>query len=333
MEGDAPDYIRCGARLSQGDIVRAPVSIVARARDLSSPPTDALTLRYEPLPLGDPAGLTIPAPGLQVGIKQAFLRVWYQPAVVVSPDCGIEKQTQPILVAPLLPASAYAQNELDGIRADTALAAFLLPPAAQLVYPDGTRSAWPECVVNLARMTAMTQGLIIPERFTALGPSQLDRLQERLIRFFALNELSSTGTVEAMTGRTIRTVRVLESSRRRHTVELTLDDGRLFVLYQEPRRNGPHLEVVVLRNGRFSRATIYATPSTDLVLRFENEDSSDHHIECRRVDLHPANLPTASTTEVTVHCPDEPCHVVIRDLDSDEILTIQVTESGASRLS
>ena len=175
-------------------------------------------------------------------------------------------------------------------------------------------------------MAAVTQGLITSQRCIALGPSQIDRLQERLIRYFALKEISSTGTVEAMTGRTIQMVHVLESSKHRHTVELTLDDGRLVVLYQEPRRKGPHLEAIVIKDSRFSRALIHAAPSTDLVLRFENEDGRDHHIECQNANLQPTQLPPASTTQVPLRCPDAPCDLVVRDTDSGQALTIQVAE-------
>jgi hypothetical protein len=274
--------------------------------------------RVPALTLDDPVGLALPLPSLLVGEEQVYVRAWYQLALVVSPDCGIAKGSLPVHVAPLRPAAGVPKNELDGLRADTSLNAFLLPSTESLTFTDGSQADWPEAVVDLARTTPITQGLIADQRLVALGESQVDRLQERLSRYFVLREISSTGSIEAAVGRRIIDVDVKGASKRRNAVTITLDDGSTLELYQEPRRRGPHLETIHIRQqGRFSRSELHAQVSTTLKLRFENDDSHDHYITCPEAGINSHHLPIG-TTDLTLQCPPVAGELVLQSVGHTE---------------
>ena len=111
------------------------------------------------------------------------------------------------------------------------------------------------------------------------------------------------------------TLRVAESSKKRHTVLLTFEDDSLLVLYQEPRRKGPHLQEVRLRNGAFSPPDILARADGNLVLRLENDDHrawqiaiSDNTIEQRKLD-------GGTTTEILIRAPANPGEIVVTNVD------------------
>jgi len=149
----------------------------------------------------------------------------------------------------------------------------------------------------------------------ALSDAQAERLRAAWVRFVALREISSTGTTAAIEGKRVTRVRVAESSKKRHTVLLTFEDDSLLVLYQEPRRKGPHLQEVRLRNGAFSPPDIIARADGDLVLRLENDDHrawqiaiSDNTIEQRKLD-------GGTTTEILIRAPANPGEIVVTNVD------------------
>jgi hypothetical protein len=303
------NYEPCGARLAQGDIVRAPVGAFVAIGDLQDP--SLLGAEGPPLNLGDPQGIAVSLPRLCLGPAEVVLRAWYLPAVVVSPDCAVDKRPTQLLVAPIAPLAAYPRAEQDGIRAGTFVAAFDLPAEPSLRLADGTIFSFPQAVVDLGRTVPVSPTLIEDQRMFSLGASHIDRLQETLVRYVALREISSTGTIAACVGKRVAQASTVESSKRRHTVVLTFEDDSSLVLYQEPRRAGDHLQSVAVRGGAFSPASIRAFIATNLVLRFENDDNRDWDISCPEVGVEARRVAAASTTEILVHCPEEPCDLMI----------------------
>lgn len=320
---DEANYAPLAPRLSQGDIVRAPIGVFARLADLAAPPP--LKTRSEPLTYGDPAGVTLTIPWRPAGRADAgaggdaedrlVLRAWYAPAVVVTPDCGIDKEPRQILLAPILPLAALAPADRDGVRAGTFLMALYLPADPAMVFADGSTFAFPDSCVDFTRTTAVTPGLLAGQRMVALSDAQRDRFQEAWVRFLAGREISSTGTLAAAAGKRVRAVDTLESSRRRHTVLFTFDDDSIAVVYQEPRRRGGHLQEVRVRNGAFDPPEVQALAGSHLVLRFENEDRRDWNLACPELGLDACRLAAASTTPVLVRCPAEPGELRLANRD------------------
>lgn len=147
----------------------------------------------------------------------------------------------------------------------------------------------------------------------ALAPGQVDRLHEAWVRFVALAEISSTGTIAAAQGRTLVSARTVQSSSRRHTVLLTFDDGTLLVLYQDPRRQGANVQSVHLGpGGTFNRAQVPGIVGQALVLRFENDTRQDWEVACPELGITPRKLAAGSTTDVLGQCPLEPGEVTLR---------------------
>jgi len=303
---DPLNYVPPGPRLSQGDIVRAPIGVFARAADLADP---AMVDDAPAAPAyGDPRGIALHVPwrslsGTEETAAQLVLRAWHFPAVVVTPDCGIDKEPAQILVAPVLPLVAAAPVDRDGVRAGTFLMACHLPADPEMIFADGSDFAFPESYVDLTRTTALAPQLVLDQRMVALSEAQCDRFQEAWVRFVAGRELSSTGTVDAAAGKRVRTVDTLESSRRRHTVLFTFEDDSVIVLYQEPRRRGDHLQEVRVRNGAFDPPEVQAVAGSTIVLRFENNDRRDWNLACPALGLESCRIAAASTTPVLVRCP------------------------------
>ena len=226
------NYRPCGARASQGDIVRAPIGMFSGFRDLDD--LSILDQSGPALEYGDRQGIAVSIPRLRAP-RATVLRAWYLPAVVVTPDCDIDKSGNQILLAPIYPTNWYDVDTQNGIRAGEYVSAFGLPAEPNMVAFDGSTFPFPYSVVELGQTTTVAPSLISRERIVTLSDSQLDRLHEAWVRFVALKELSSTGTIAAAVGKSITRVSVAESSRRRHTVVLTLDDGSVLVLYHQPR--------------------------------------------------------------------------------------------------
>ncbi|MBI3980194.1 MAG: hypothetical protein HY331_18620 [Chloroflexi bacterium] len=70
----------------------------------------------------------------------------------------------------------------------------------------------------------------------ALSAAHVERLQAYWVRFIALREISSTGTVAAAVGKRVARVKTVESTKKRHTVVLSFEDDSVLVLYQEAIR-------------------------------------------------------------------------------------------------
>ena len=236
------NYRPCGARLSQGDPVRAPVGVFARIDDIPDP--SILGEDGPPIKLGDLRGAASIVPRLRVSKAPVVLRAWYLLAVVISPDCDIDQGPAQVLIAPLMPLDAYSPGNQDAIKAGSLVAALDLPPDPDLRLADNSRTAFPHSVMSLRQVTPVAPGLIMSQRMVALSEHQIERLHNAWVRFVALRELSSTGTIATMVGKRVVDVSTVESSRRRHTVLLTLDDQSLVVVNQEPQRVAPHLQQI-----------------------------------------------------------------------------------------
>jgi hypothetical protein len=323
---DAANYVPCGPRLSQGDIVRAPSGVFVAAADLSNPAEPSAA--DGPIPFGEPAGLAMPIPRLTVGGLPVVLRAWYLPAVVVSPDCGIDKEPAQVLIAPILPLAAARLEDQDGIRSGTFLSAFDLPADPALELADGSNAPFPHSFVDLTRTVPLTPRLLGQQRMVALSDDQLDRLQESFVRFVALREIGSTGTVAAAAGKRVQQVATVESSRRRHTVVFSFDDGSIVVLYQDPRRRGDHLQTVAIQAGNFAPGQVQALAGTNLVLRFENNDRRDWHLFGKEAGIQAIRLAAAATTEVLIACPDHPEEIRLINADRrSSVLSVWVVDA------
>lgn len=292
--------------------MRAPVGIFVPESALADPAM--LDQEGPALPFGDPRGIALSLPRLVVGPEPLVLRAWYWPAVVVSPDCAIDKQPAQVLLAPVLPLHAYTAQDQDGLRAGTFPAAFDLPSEPELVLADGSTTSFPHSAVDLARSTAVSPELLLPQRMVALSERHIDRLHAAWVRYIAGREISSTGPVAAAVGKRVARITALESSKKRHTVLMVFEDGTLLVLYQEPRRAGAHLQPVRVRDGVFEPLRLQALAGTNLILRFENEDRRDWDVGCPALWNEAQRLPGGTTIELLARCPDEPDELTITNL-------------------
>lgn len=316
------NFVPLRARLAQGDIVRTPTAGFVRAHHLAD---RGLLDRTEPVDPGDKVGLAMRVPRLVIGGAALVLRARYTLAVVVSPDCAIDKENTPmVLVAPIFPPGATSPAEWDGIRAGTNLGAFDLPGEPALELPGEPPTELEESFVDLSWTTAVHKEIVQPERIVGLSLHHVDRLQAAWLRFIALRELSTVGTVAAAVNKTIAGVETIQSSGRRHTVVLTLHDGSTLVLYQEPRRKGDWVEPVHIHRARFDREFIDARTESRLVLRVENDDPRTWKIACAEVGLVARDLPGGSTTHVEVACPDSPADLRVQLLGADAVLVLRV---------
>jgi len=280
------NYVACEARIAQGDIVRAPSGIFVEAGGLADP--TLLDAPGPPLVAGDPWGIAQTLPRIQINRQSVILRAWHLPAVVVSPDCAIDQGPPQILLAPLFPLAALPVEQQNGVRSGTYLTAIDLPADEALEFLDGSVAPFPESYVDLQRIASVAPRLLGNQRMVALSDAQVERLRAAWVRFVALREISSTGSIAAIEGKRVTKVRVAESSKKRHTVLLTFEDDSLLVHYQEPRRKGPHLQEVRLRNGAFSPPDIIARADGDIVLRLENDDQRAWQIAVSDNTIEPA---------------------------------------------
>jgi len=293
-----PDlWSHCGERFAQGDIILAPVGLFTAADLIEQP--DSVDASGEVLTPKDIQGLARTIPRLAIKGVPVVLRAWFMPAIVLSPDCSFDKDdAESMVIAGIWPMEAYAEEDRDGVRAGTSLNGFHLPQDKAVTFRDGTSQDWPEAVVDLASETSINPRLVFDQRMIALSDSRLDLLQEALLRHYAGREISTTGTLEAVKGRTLVDIETVESSKRRHTVVLTFDDGTPIVLYQEPRKKADALQSLRIKEGLFDRATVAAKTGTNALLRIENEDARDWHLTCEELNLKAHLVGRAATTTI-----------------------------------
>lgn len=303
------NYRPCAARLSQGDLVRAPVGAFARIEDIPDP--SLLGEDGPPIKLGNLRGAASIVPRLRVSKAPVVLQAWYLLAVVISPDCDIDKGPAQVLITPLMPLDAYSPANQDAIKAGSLVAALDIPPDPDLRLADNSRTSFPHSVLSLRQATPVAPGLIMAQRMVALSESQIERLHNAWVRFVALREISSTGTIAAMVGKRVLDVSTVESSRRRHTVLLTLDDQSLVVVYQEPRRAAPHLQQIQVTKGAFSPKVVRALAGSELILQFENEDSREWFVTCPELGVESYRLTAAGTSRLPLRCPETPGEAVV----------------------
>ncbi|MGH2457456.1 MAG: hypothetical protein ACRDIY_01150 [Chloroflexota bacterium] len=145
------------------------------------------------------------------------------------------------------------------------------------------------------------------------------------MRFVALRELSTSGTLVAAVGRRVERVRVAASSDRRHTAIVTFEGGFEVVVFQEPRRKGPHTQSVHVGAGAFEPEEVQTLVATDLFVRFENDDPTDWLLQSNRPDLVKNEvLAAAQTTDVFVRCPDDPTEVILQNKQNRRTLRLRV---------
>lgn len=291
--------------MAQGDLLLAPIGIFFPGDDVEEDGP-----RPEP---GDTASTHARLPW-RIGGGQLAVRVWYLPAVVVTPDCGVDKRPQAILVAPLVPLAMLTQEAQAGVRKNTFLTALLLPSDPAIEAPDGTTFPLIESVVDLTRITPLAPELVESQRFAALTAHHVERLQYKCVGFFANRELSGTGTISAVVGKTVKRVAELESKQGRHTAALIFEDDTTVVVFIEPRRRG-HWESVSIKSGLFSIKQLQALTETDLVIRFENEDDREWNVSCESFGLTSTKIAPKDTTHVRVACPNEPAEALLINQD------------------
>lgn len=306
-------YVACGARLAQGDIVRAPSGIFVASADLAD--RTLLDAPGPPLVAGDPQGIAVTIPRLHVNREDVILRAWYQPAIVVSPDCAIDKNPPQVLLAPIFPLAALPKEQQDGVRGGTYLTAIDLPADSALLFSDQSTAPFPASYVDIQRIAPVAPHLLHTQRMVTLSAAQAERLRASWVRFVALREISSTGTIAAAEGKRVMKVQVAESSKKRHTVIMTFEDNSVVVLYQDPRRIGPQLQVVHLRNGRFFPSDITARADGDLVLRLENDDHRAWQIVSHDATIERRALASGTTTNILIRAMESPGEIVITNAE------------------
>ena len=329
------DFVALRARLSQGDIVRVPTGGFVHAAHLADA---ALLDATGPVVVpGESPGIAVRLPRLVAGNAQLVLRARYTFAVVVSPDCAIDKEPPPmVLISPLLPKEATSADDWNGIRAGTHLGAFDLPGVAAL-RPAGEDEEvpFPVSFVDLSWTTAVHKDVAFPERVTALGSEHIERLRHAWLRYVALRELSTIGTLASVAGKTVTKVQTVQTSNKRHTAMLTFSDASVLVVYQEPKRKGDWVESVHVHNGAFLRGGspgseppgIDARTGSRLIVRFENDDNRMWKVDCPELDVQPRELVAGVTTHVQVDCPDTPVEVRLRLLGTSSTLLLRVIDS------
>ena len=216
---DSASYQYLNARLSQGDIILAPVVVLGTVADLG----DAERPREGPRPLalGDDRGATVvlPRAGRRAD-SPVVVRAWYLPAMVVSADCAIAKGDD-VLVAPIYPLEDAVPEDRAGIRASSFVAAMALPSDAAISFPDGQVGPWPESYVDFNQITSITETLAAEDRLFTLARAQLERLHFALARFLIVRELSTRGTLAVAEGKLVQKVAVVSSSGSRMTTAVT----------------------------------------------------------------------------------------------------------------
>jgi hypothetical protein len=254
-------------------------------------------------------------------------RFWYQPAIVVSPDCAIDKGPAQVIIAPIYPLALLPLNQQHAVRSGGLVSAVDLPADDQLQFSDGSQAAFPHSYVELQRIVSVSPRLLTAQRMIAVSRDQLERLQNAWMRFVALRELSTTGTLAAAAGRRVERVRVVASSDRRHTAILSFEGGFDAVVFQEPRRKGPYTQSVRVRAGTFDPIVLQSLTGTDLLIRFENDDLTDWPLQSDRQDLVKNEvIVAAQTTEVFVRCPDDPIVITLQNKRNRNALRLQIVE-------
>lgn len=199
---DATNYQPLNARLSQGDVILAPVAVLGTQADLQ----DQSEAQGAPrsLTLRDDMGTTLLVPRASpLGRPPVVVRLWYRPALVVSADCAIGKDEE-VLVAPIFPLEDADPDDRAGIRAGSFVAAMSLPPDAAMAFPDGQVGPWPASYVDFNQITAITTTLAAEDRLVLLAHPQLERLHWALARFLIVKELSTRGSLAAAEGKLVR---------------------------------------------------------------------------------------------------------------------------------
>jgi hypothetical protein len=135
------------------------------------------------------------------------LRVWLGYGMVVHQNCEIEYadvNDSRLLVAPIVSRSNWPEGRWDLIARRELPAYFHLPPLdAQSALEIGLEGEWPEAAVAFASTTALSRGLIRPNRALALAPDRIQSLQESLVRFWTVRGWGSNDALEALVGMTI----------------------------------------------------------------------------------------------------------------------------------
>ena len=313
---DPANYQPLNARLSQGDVILAPVVVLGTLADLGDPGLSQDGSR--PLALGDDLGTTVVLPRTGRRADSPFVvRAWYVPAIVVSADCAIAKDDE-VLVAPIYPLDDAVPEDRAGIRAGSFVAAMALPSDPVIHFSDGQLGAWPESYVDFNQITSVTGALATEDRLFMLARPQLERLHYALARFLIVRELSTRGTLAAAEGKLVEKVTVVSSTSKRHTVMLTFADSSYIIAYQEPRQDAYALEIVTLKDGHFNRSNVQALTGQRLVLRFENEDRRDWHVIAKAVGLASQKISGTDTTHVEIVCPDQPMETEISNADKPQ---------------
>jgi hypothetical protein len=258
--------------------------------------------------------------------SSAGLRIWHLPAVVVTPDCGVDKMPDTVLVAPIFPLQLLHPSDRDGVRIGTFVAGLYLPADPDLRTQDDESFDWPESYIDLNAITPVAPGLLGGERIVALSDEQIDRLHEAWVRFGAGKELSSTGSIEAAKGKRISDVVVVQASKKRYTVELAFDDGSILVLYREPGRKSDNRQSVRIdQEGAFTPTEVQALVGTTLILRFENDSHRDWNLFCPPLAVPSTKILSGQTKDVLIDCPLQPFVAIVENTDKrTNKLTVRV---------
>ncbi|HET6232925.1 MAG TPA: hypothetical protein VFE05_22805 [Longimicrobiaceae bacterium] len=189
------------------------------------------------------------APGVSAEVR-------FSPVLVLSHDCELEKdfnervrelivggmaedaaileaEADPtldpfVVVAPLLPYSAFAQKRHPGIRDGQRIGYF---PLERLPHDGG------DYVVDLGHVSTVSVELL-PQRakVASLACESVYELRYKLSEAYAIRDLAVLQELERMTGRTIVRVVAQGKSQKKTSLQLYLDDGDIVHLeVRKPR--------------------------------------------------------------------------------------------------
>jgi hypothetical protein len=141
------------------------------------------------------------------GHMTRILRVWAGYAMVIHQNCEIEYAADAdsrMLVAPIVSKPNWPTGPWDLIAARALPSYFHLPPLdAEQAAAVGLDGAWPESAVVFASATALSRGIVKPNRVLALSPRAVPGLQETLVRFSTVRGWASHSALEGLIGKTI----------------------------------------------------------------------------------------------------------------------------------
>lgn len=250
--------------LRQGDVILAPSAVLVPPgqRDLAAP-------RKGPARLGDVQRLALWDAGSGAPSPEVSVELRFNPVLVLSHDCDLEKEfnerVRALLAAGRTEAEAVAEAESDPTLDPFAVVAPLLPysdlpPERHAGVMNGQRigcfplDALPrdggDYYVDLGQPCTVSV-LLLPQsgKVASLARESVFELRYKLSEAYAIRDLAVLQELERLAGRTITRAVALPKSGKKTALQLYLDDGDVVHLeIRKPREALP--DEIVRTQGR-----------------------------------------------------------------------------------